>query len=476
MSDRVNRIGVAWLLMAAALVLGGCGSGEDSVGPWAQWRGPTGMGLSEDTDLPVTWGGADSIAWKAEVPKYGNSSPIVSGGRVYLTSSIKEKGESTHARTVLAYDFADGALLWSTEVLGAPKEELHRVNTSAAPTPVTDGERLYVYFGSDLAALDLDGNVLWQQTIDPKYQEYSRYGASSSPVLTEDAVVILQDREYADTEDSGWLAAYSKMDGRQLWRHEWFDTCCTYSTPVLVDRGAGEELIVALSRWVQGRDARTGEVLWRADYVINQLVSSPVIDGDLMIVAGGAHGVRQIKGFRLTGAGRETVLEELWATKRMVPETASPVLYNGLFFSMTNRGVVTCRAPLDGRMLWQERTKQPGTHGSLVAGDGKVYAVSSWGRGSVIAATDEFQLLASNRLPDFEEGWAVASPAIADGALLVRGENFLYKIVGGSADVFRRGDGRVEVAAGGAQSRTEGSPPSTISKVGGSRMCFLTAH
>ena len=92
------------------------------------------------------------------------------------------------------------------------KKSLHRVNTSAAPTPVTDGERLYVYFGSDLAALDLDGNVLWQQTIDPKYQEYSRYGASSSPVLTEEAVVILQDREYADTEDSGWLAAYSKVD------------------------------------------------------------------------------------------------------------------------------------------------------------------------------------------------------------------------------------------------------------------------
>ena len=85
-------------------------------------------------------------------------------------------------------------------------------------------------------------------------------------------------------------------------------------------------------------------------------------------------------------------------------------------------------------MLWQERTKQPGTHGSLVAGDGKVYALSSWGRGSVIAATDEFELLASNRLPDFEEGWAVASPAIADGALLVHGERFLYKIVGGSAE------------------------------------------
>jgi outer membrane protein assembly factor BamB len=390
------------------------------------------MGVSHEVDLPVTWGSDESIAWKTEVPPYGNSSPVVSGGRVYLTSSVKREGKAGQLRTVLAYDFASGAPLWETEVLAAPGEQLHRVNTAAAPTPATDGERLYVYFGSDLAALDLDGNVLWRQTIDAGYRDNSRYGASTSPVLTNEAVVILQDREYADTEDPGWIAAYGKEDGRELWRHEWNDTCCTYSTPVVVDRGAGEELIVALSRWVQGRDARTGELLWSADYEINQLVSSPVIDGELLIVAGGAHGVRQIKGFRLTGVGRETAVEELWSTKRMVPETASPVVYDGLFFSISTQGVMTCRELLDGKLVWRERLQQRGNHGSLVAGDGKVYAVSGWGFTAVIAASREYQLLAENVLPDFEEGRAVASPAIAEGALLLRSENHLYKIVGGS--------------------------------------------
>lgn len=384
------------------------------------------MGLSTDSPLPVTWSGdGTGVRWKTAVEGEGNSTPIVTGGRVFLTSAHREKGGAV--RRVQGFDLETGEFLWQTDVLKGPGERTHALNTIVGATPVSDGESLFVYLGSTLAALDLDGNVLWNREIDPEYQEYSRYGAASSPVLTGDAVIVLQDREYAGTPEMGWLAAFSKKDGSPLWRVEWDDTCCTYSTPVVIDRGAGEEILVALTRVVRSFDPATGEVLWEHGYVINQLVSSPVLEGDLLIVAGGAHNVRSVNAIRLSGAGSATTTETLWSKKGLVPETASPVLYNGLLFSITNKGVLACRDSETGEELWKKRLDQRGNHPSIVAGDGKIYVPSSYGSISVVAAAPEFELLAENRLePGF--GRANASPAIADGTLVIRGEGHLYRI------------------------------------------------
>lgn len=408
----------------------GCASSEPAA-EWPAFRGPTGIGLTSETGLPVSWSEDDgSVLWKVEVSGKGNSTPIISGGRVFLTSTVEKdggEGEASLQRVVMALDFETGELLWQTEVFAARQEKLHRLSTSAAPSPVTDGEHVYVYFGSAIAALDLEGNIAWQQEIEPEYARFSRYGAASSPVLTEDAVIIVQDREYSkfEADDIGWIGAYSRSDGHELWRTEWDDTCCSYTTPLVVDRGAGEEIIVVQSAYVASYAAGTGERLWHQEYEINQIVSGPVIDGDLLVVTGGAHNVKSSHGIRLTGAGKDTTREVVWSGRRMVPETSSAVLYEGLVYSVTIKGVMLCRDALTGEIVWQQRLDQRGNHGALVAGDGKIYVGQGYGKTSVVAAGREFELLSQNQLG---ESLSTASPVVAGGSILLRSQGHLYRV------------------------------------------------
>ncbi len=409
-------------------VLGACA--EPEVPPqWPGFRGPTGMGLSEDVGLPVTWSADDgSILWKSEIPGRGNSSPVVAGDRVFLTTALEDEGPRNIVREALALDLGSGEVLWRTEIYRGKKEKLHRENTSAGPTPVTDGKHVFVSLGTHLSKLDVDGNIVWSHDVHPNYVEDSRYGAASSLALTRDAVILLRDRESAEPGLIGWLAAFSRDDGSVLWRHDWEDLCCTYSTPVVVDRGAGEEVLVALTHRIKSFDAGTGDLLWSADYEINQLVGGPVLEGDLLIVAGGAHNVRESAAFRLTGAGAQTQVEKLWNTVKYAPQTSSAVLYEGLVYTMTTKGMVACRDGWSGETLWEARLELRSPHASLIAGDGKVYSMSPVGQTAVMAARREFELLAMNSLPEENNKWAGASPAVADGTLLVRGARHLYRI------------------------------------------------
>jgi outer membrane protein assembly factor BamB len=428
-----------WLAAALVLTTAGCGPEGES---WARFHGSDGQGIAEVQGLPVTWDAeGQGVRWRTEVPGRGNSSPVVHSGRIFLTTA-KEAAEPTPEgrrrfhRIVLAFDLATGEELWQTELFTAPEEPKHRMNTFAAPTPVTDGERVYAYFGEVLAALDLDGQVLWQQQVDPRFIAESHYGAASSPVLTEDAVILFQDREVVADDQQGWLGAFSKEDGEELWRIHWNNSCCSYSTPLVIDRGTGEEVLVAHSGSVASYSAATGEELWREGVPINQLVSSPVLEGDVLGISGGAHGVRHTRFFRLAGSGAETTREMLWEDPRQAPHTASPVLYNGLFFAVTDKGVVTCWDAQTGEVYWQERLEQWHNRNSLVAGDGKVYVPSTWGRTTVLAANKEFELLAQN---DLDGSKCNASPAIADGCLLLRTGGHLWCIDGTSTSDFPTG-------------------------------------
>ncbi|MDY7094997.1 MAG: PQQ-binding-like beta-propeller repeat protein [Acidobacteriota bacterium] len=430
------RCSLGLIVTALLLLTVGCGQEEAS---WARFHGSDGQGIAEVEGLPVTWNAeGQGVRWRTEVPGRGNSSPVVHSGRIFLTTAVEAEeptpqGRRRFHRIVLAYDLASGEKLWQTQLFTAPEEPKHRMNTFAAPTPVTDGERVYAFFGEVLAALDLDGQVMWQQQVDPRFIAESHYGAASSPVLTEDSVILFQDREVVADDQQGWLGAFSKDNGEELWRIHWDNSCCAYTTPLVVDRGAGEELYVAHSGSIAAYSAATGEEFWREAVPINQLVSSPVLEGDMLGISGGAHGVRHTRFFQLAGSGAETTREMLWEDPRQAPHTASPVLYNGLFFAVTDKGVVTCWDAQTGEVYWQERLEQWHNRVSLVAGDGKVYVPSTWGRTSVLAASQEFQLLGQN---DLDGTKCNASPAIADGCLLLRTGGHLWCIDGTSTSDF----------------------------------------
>lgn len=423
-----NRPGAS-LWVAALVLLAGCG--KEPV-EWPQFRGPSGLGVSDAGELPTTWSpGSANIRWRATVPGSGNSSPVAAGGRVFVTTVIEQPaagagGPANLQRAVVAVDLATGKNLWQTGIFTAPRFKEHRFNTNAAPTPVTDGESVYAYFGSHLARLTLDGEVVWAKEIDPGYARFAHWGLGSSPVLAGDSIIVVQDQEEPHDADIGWMAAFDRETGEEIWRQQWDNTCCSYSTPLLWRRpGADEELIFAYSGKIMAHDPRTGERLWEHLYPMWQLVGGLVAEGDVVCALGGAHNQKGNLCLRVTGPGRSAKVEQLWFEPRRAPETSSAVLYRGRIYSLTQNGIMSCYDPATGKLHWVQRLNSgKGYRSALVAGDGKVYAQPTWGATAVIdASSEQFRALAHNELG---EGDNNASPAIAGGCLLLRTAESLF--------------------------------------------------
>ncbi len=438
----------ARIVRGAALILivaSGCAAPEpeladDAPGEWRRWRGPQGRGISQETGLPVSWTDeGESFRWRTWVPGAGNSSPVVSKGRVFLTTVYGEAEDDWNItwqrdelhRVVVAIDLASGELLWQTSVLQGIKGKVHHTNTRAAPSPVTDGKSVFVSFDGILAAVDFDGNLLWKQDVDPDYYAHAHYGVSTSPVVGKDKVFLMQDREEGDVPDKGWIAAFDKATGEEIWRDEWDYTCCSYTTPFLLEREDGTvELLRSSTNEVVAHDPETGTRLWTAEQQNTQPVPSLIIEGDLLCAPGAVHD-RTLRVFRLAGSGTETVAEQLWATGTSVPKIPTPIFYRDRLFVLTDQRLLVAYEPETGDVIWQGRVSPGQYRPSLVAGDGKLYAVNQYGIVSVVdAEAPKFRMLSESSVGEGTQG---ATPAIADGCLLVRTQNHLVCVEDRSA-------------------------------------------
>jgi outer membrane protein assembly factor BamB len=428
---------VAAVVTAVLLVLAGCGR---TPAEWPQYRGPAGLGIADAGNLPTTWSaGGANIRWRTPLPGRGNSSPIVAGDRVFLTAAIDGPGEKgQRQRVVLALDLKTGKVLWQREIFTGPRSHMNKqLNTDAASTPVTDGESVYAYFGSHLSRLTKDGKVVWTKEIDPAYQRYTVYGTASSPILAGRALIVVQDQEQTESPDVGWMAAFDRESGKELWRQQWKNTCCSYATPLLWQRpGAGEELLFAYSGALVAHDPQTGKRLWEHPYPMSLIVSGPVVDreigdkgdqGNIACELGGAQNNKGNLCVRVTGPSRSAKVEQLWYEPERAPETASAVLYRGRLYAVTQAGVLSCYDPVTGKLHFAEHLENGGGfRAALIAGDGKVYAQPTWGPTAVIdATTDAFRVLAYN---DLGEAGNNASPAVGGGCLLLRTAEHLFCI------------------------------------------------
>lgn len=327
-------------------------------------------------------------------------------------------------RAVVSVDLESGEVLWTTTVLTGPAEKKGGRNSYATPTPAIDGESVFAYFGHGFGRVDVDGELTWNVSL-PGYAGHTRYGAGSSPVLTDRAVILIRESEHDHGGPPSWIGAFDRETGDEIWRTDAPDAQDSYGTPLVYQ--SGEITLLLLSTWhaLRAYDADNGELLWSLENPMEQVVTSLARRGDLLAMTGGAYGEKVLMVLRLEGEGREARPEILWQTNKGVATIASPTFYDGMVFTVTTPGLVFAHDAESGELVWRKRLS--GEHfASPVAGDGKVYAVSAEGATSVIATRPRPRLLAVNEL----EEPVFASPAVAGGCLMIRSASRLYCVDG----------------------------------------------
>jgi outer membrane protein assembly factor BamB len=384
-----------------------------AVGPtradnWPGWRGPTGDGVSSEKGLPVHWSKDSNIRWKVKLEGAGVSCPIIWGERVFLTASTGRRNDQLH---VWCYQRQEGRLLWHTRLFGTFPTDLFPPGGMAVPTPATDGKHVYALFGTgDLACLDFAGRPVWLRSLAEEYGPFrNRWGMGSSPVLVGDLLVV-----QVDHWSQSYLLGIDARSGANRWKTN-RDTAVNWSTPLPVRVGGRTQLVTAGTEKARGYDAATGRELWSVGGLHLQCIPTPAASGDLVFLTSGVSTL----AVRLQG----DTAKAAWVNKRAAAFLPSPVAYGGLLYVPADHDFVTCLDMADGKKLWKERLSGP-YHASPVAGDGKVYFPNSAGRVRVIHAGRTFQLLADNDLGEP----IIASPAIAQGNIFLRGERHLFCI------------------------------------------------
>jgi outer membrane protein assembly factor BamB len=404
------------LVLIAALVLAAAAA-ED----WPEFRGPTGQGLSSATDLPVEWSVTKNVRWKAAIPGRGWSSPVVVGGRVYLTAA-DSAGDVITLRAICV-DATTGKIVWNKEVLqpdSAAARVMHQKNSLASPTPIVSGDRLYVHFGHlGTAALDLSGNVIWRQT-DLSYAPV--HGNGGSPALADDLLVFS-----ADGARDPFIVALEILTGKVRWktpRNSPITRTFSFSTPLVIGKRGSRQIISPASGFVGSYDPKNGRELWRVRYGDGYSVTPrPVFAHGLLFVATGFDRP-SLLAIRLEGArGDVTDTNVVWSTQRGAPHTPSVLVSGTEIYFVSDNGIATCADARTGKVHWNQRLN--GTFSaSPVYADGKVFFQSEDGVGYVLKSGQTFQLLSRNDL----EARTLASVAISGSALFIRGEADLWKI------------------------------------------------
>jgi outer membrane protein assembly factor BamB len=407
---------------ALTFLVGGIIAATGNTADWTQFRGPGGQGVAEAKNLPAEWSDGANVAWKAEMPGFGASSPIVLNGRIYVTcysgygTNPEAPGKMEDLRLhVVCLNLKDGELVCNQELEPTlPESETVRDHGYAAATPATDGKRLYVFFGkSGVMAFDLDGKQLWRTSVGTRTHGW---GCGTSPVLYEDLVIVNASVE------SGELVAINKNSGEIVWQKPGMEE--SWNTPHLVTTADGkQELVVSVKDKLLAFDPRTGDPLWNCDGIQDYVCPSVVSHEGIVYAIGGRRSMSM--AVRSGGRGDVTETHQLWESQAGANVSSPVVLGDHLFWVSDRNQVAYCLNRHTGEVLYSERMDgQP--YASVVAADGKLYVVTRYDGTFVLAATPEFKILAHNELQD--DSTFNASPVVVDDKLLIRSDRYLYCI------------------------------------------------
>jgi outer membrane protein assembly factor BamB len=408
---------------------------------WPQWRGPGGDGVSQETDLPITWSDESGVEWKIKLPAWGDSTPAIWGDAIFATSQL-EKGELV----LLRIDKSSGGLQWTRQIgVGAPRlptsgrkspdmrrhQEFHREQNMATPSPVTDGQVVVVHFGNgDLAAYDFDGQQLWHRNLQQDHGDYTIWwGHANSPVLCGKFVisVCMQDscKDLPGDPSPSYVVAHDTMTGEQRWMtmrmtdatHE---HCDAYTTPILRQTPGRQEIVVMGGQVLDAYDPSNGKRLWHLSGLVgNRLIPSPVAAQGMIFAT---QGMREaMLAVKVDGRGERSRDDIVWEYEEGTSDSPSPVVSGDLIYFVSNNGIARCLNAHHGTMLWVKRFRGQYRASPIAAAD-RIYFLNTDGMSTVIADLPDFEQLAENQLDD----QTIASPAISDGRLFIRGRKWLY--------------------------------------------------
>lgn len=433
------RLTASCALLALGSLAHVSGQATDAERYWPQWRGPHFKGVSTTANPPVTWSETKNILWKAPLPGRGNSTPVVWGDRLFVTSAVPAgvTGDAQHAPrggmptrgmhrfVVMALDRKTGKPVWERTVREQePHEGSHVDNgTWASSSPITDGQRLFAYFESfGLYAFDMNGKPLWEKDLGDKRMR-NQFGEGSTPVLHRDTLVVVWDHLNGES----FVTAIDARDGKELWRVPRMEID-TWATPLVVEANGRAQVIVPAMRRVRAYDLENGSVVWESDGLTMNPIPSPVFEDGILILMSGFQG-NDLKAIRVADAkgnidGTGAIL---WTMDRDTPYVPSPLLYDGIvYFLKSNNGIVTAVDAKSGKPHYSQRRLEgvPNVFGSPVGARGRVYFPGREGATVVIKSGPAFEVLAVNTLDDSFD----ASPALVDNVMYLRGYKSLYAV------------------------------------------------
>ncbi len=418
---------------------------------WPQFRGPDASGLG--TGTPVTeWNAATgkNILWQAAIPGLGHSSPVIWGNRIFLTTAVPEKGdtslktgmygnvdsvegEAAQSFRVYCVDRQSGKTLWErTATAGQPKSKRHPKSSHANPTPATDGTHVAVFFGSEgLYVYDFNGRLLWKKDLGVLEASFyvmpgAQWGFSSSPVIANGKLIIL-----ADVLKNSFLAAFDVHTGKELWRTARRDVP-TFGTPTVApytgQREVARQVVVNGWKQVAGYDLETGKELWTMQGKGDIPAPTPVFADGLLVITHSHGPGRPVYAIRTDAAGDLTANSAslAWVQERAGNYMPTPLLHDGLAYLCNDGAVLTVYRLSSGERVYQQRlgTGSSWFSSSPVAAGGRLYATDEDGKTYVLALGPEFRLVAENEVGEN----VMSSPAVVDGIIYLRARHHLFAI------------------------------------------------
>jgi len=454
--NRLERLPLSAIILMTSFVL----AHEVNAGQhWPQWRGPNGDGTTDSTNLPTTWSTNKNILWKAELPSWSGSTPVIWGDRIFVTSPTKPGSRSADAAKqerrngatdgggaygvsdpggpsllLICISKHDGKVLWQREL--DQGNRLWRKQNASSPSPVTDGKHVWVVTGTGaVTAFDMEGNEIWKRNLQSDYGKFGlNWGYASSPLLY-DGKLIIEVLHGAKTDDPSYLAAFDGVTGKVLWRQERptdapQESPDAYTTPALLTYNGKMQIVVSGGDYVTGHDPATGVEIWRAAGLNPRkspnyrIIASPVVK-DGMIYAPTRQ--RPLLALRAGGAGDVTTSHLAWKWEDDgAPDVPTPVSDGKYFYMVSDNGMVTCLDARTGKLVWgPERTAVGTVSSSPLLAESKLYVTNERNTTSVLSAGPEFKVLATNEL---DGTYTLSSIAVSGEQLFLRTSMYLYCI------------------------------------------------